>query len=89
MEGGTGHDALDIRPGDGGEGGGLGEGALPIDLSPSSFVSTESADLAIFLLTLAMTGSPTGGGVSWEEHVGNNCGARAALSRGPAVGREA
>lgn len=42
----------------------LGEGALPTDLSLRAFVSTESADLAIFLLTLAMTSSPTrvGGG---------------------------
>ena len=42
--------------------GGAGGGALPADLSPSPFVSTESADLPVFLLTRAVTGSPTRGG---------------------------
>ena len=42
--------------------GGAGGGALPTDLSPSPLVSTESADLPVFLLTRAVTGSPTRGG---------------------------
>ena len=78
VDGAAGHDALGIRPGEGGWG--VGGGALPADLSPSPFVSTESADLPIFLLTRAVAGSPTrGGGVSWEEPVGNNWPATAKL----------
>lgn len=63
-----------------------GRRALPADLSPRAFVSMGSADLAIFMLTLALTGSPQdrkgdwgGGGLSWEEHFGNDRGARARL----------
>ena len=75
--------------------GGAGGGALPADLSPSPFVSTESADLPVFLADTGSDWQPhKRWGVSWEEPVGSNWLVRAKLSgeggacRGPSPSPE-
>ena len=61
--------------------GGLGEGLSPQTSHPALLSPQKVLICPFFLLTRAVTGSPTrGGGVSWEEPVGSNWLVRAKLS---------